>query len=201
MFPERAARRQFGTREWHTEPMRGILRVVILAVVAGWPCTVSAQGIAESLHELRLLVRPGETVTVVDTTGREVKGRIESLSASDIVLRTSAGPRQWTDADLKTIRQRRGDSLGNGALIGFGVGAGIGIAGGLALRESGESGAVVAAFAALYGGLGAGIGVGIDALITHEYVIFDAAHARRATLHVRPVATRRQRGVQVVLSF
>ncbi len=165
------------------------------------PSSALAQGIAESLHELRLLVRPGETVTVRDAAGREVKGRIESLSATAIVLQTPGGPQQWSDADLREIRQRRGDPLGNGALIGLGVGAAIGVAGGLALRESGESGAVVAAFAAVYGGLGAGIGVGIDALVTRQYVIYRPRGAPAITLGLAPLITPGARGLRVSLSF
>jgi hypothetical protein len=183
--------------------MPGITRVglILCATLLAWPAGAAAQGIATSLHELRLLVRPGETVTVVDTSGREVKGRIESLSAAQIVLRTPDGPRQWSDPDLRVIRQRRGDSLGNGALIGFGIGAGIGIAGGLALRESGETGAVVAAFGALYGGIGAGIGVGFDALITRTYVIYDPVGAPRPQVRVLPLVAPTRQGLVVSVSF
>lgn len=181
--------------------MTNRLRVgLALALTAGLPAAAGAQGIAESLHELRLLVRPGETVTVVETSGREVTGRIETLSASQIVLSTSGGRQQWHDGDLRSIRQRRGDPLGNGALIGLGVGAGLGLAGGLALDDGDDAG-LVASVTLVYGGLGAAIGVGVDALITRQYVIYEPSGTPRAQVRIQPLLTPRRQGVRVSLSF
>jgi hypothetical protein len=140
-------------------------------------------------------------VTVTDATGRDTKGRIESLSSAEIVLRTPDGLRRWSDPDVRAIRQRRGDSLANGALIGFGVGAGLGIAGGVALLESGDSRAVVPALGALYGGLGAGIGVGIDALVTRTYVIYEPSGAARPRVRLMPLLAPEVRGLQVAVLF
>lgn len=174
--------------------------LVLQALLVLLPASAFAQGIAESLHELRLLVRPGETITVIDTSGSEVKGRIESLSSSQLVLATPAGPRSWTDRDVSSVRQRRSDSLGNGAWIGLGTGAAIGVAGGLALRESGAN-AVVFWVGAFYGGIGAGIGAGIDALVRSESVILQRAAAPPVAVRVSPLVTARARGVQVAVSF
>ncbi len=181
--------------------MRHVLRVVFaIGLVASLQSPVLAQGIAASLHELRLLVRPGETVTVTQPDGRDVRGRIASLSGARIVLETSSGQQAWTEDDIARIRQRRADSLANGALIGLGVGAGIGLAGGLALRESGEDGLVFAVMA-VYGGIGAGVGVGFDAIVRSEYVIFERATSPPVSLRFSPLVTAHARGVRLSLSF
>jgi hypothetical protein len=174
---------------------------IALALLLAAPGLAGAQGIANSLHELRLLVRAGDTVTVQDTGGREVKGRIDALSASRLVLVTSSGRREWEDADLRVIRQRRGDSLGNGALIGLGVGAGLGLAGGLALQEESDEAGLVATIMLVYGGLGAAIGVGVDALVTRQYVIYERPDAARPQVRVTPLLTPRAQGLRVTLSF
>ncbi len=178
--------------------IKALLALPILLVLL--PASAAAQGIAGSLHELRLLVRPGETITVIDPSGNEVKGRIESLSSSQLVLATPSGPRSWGDRDVLSIRQRRSDSLANGAWIGLGTGAAIGVAGALAIRETGADDAVfwVGAF---YGGIGAGIGAGIDALVRSEYVIFQRAAAPPVAVRVSPLVTAKARGVQVAVSF
>ena len=177
------------------------IAVFALALLIALPPTTRAQGIANSLHELRLLVRPGETVTVVDGTGREVRGRIESLSASQIVLGTPQGPQKWGDGDLRSIRQRRGDSLGNGALIGMGVGGGLALTAGLLLVEEEDEAGWVAGATLVYAGLGAAIGLGIDALITREYVIYEPTGKPAARLRVSPLLNHDAQGVRVTLSF
>lgn len=183
--------------------LRPLFCVVIVAMcLAAGPSLASAQGIANSLHELRLLVRPGETVTIVDDSGAVVRGRITTLSPSQIVLDTGGGARAWREADVRTIRQRRGDPLGNGAVIGLGVGAGLGLTAGLLLREEVDEVGWVAMATVIYGGLGAAVGVGVDALVTRELVIFEGGGgAPRAQLRITPLLTAHARGVSVALRF
>ena len=85
-----------------------------------------AQGVAYTFTELRLLVRPGETISVVDAAGREMTGRIVELWPSKLALRRAAGTHEVLERDVQTIWQRRGDSLRNGALWGLGSGAALG---------------------------------------------------------------------------
>ena len=72
--------------------------------------------------------------------------------------------RDLREADVTTIRQRRGDSLQNGALAGLCIGAGL-TAILFALSGDDVNGGWAALGIAIYGGVGAGIGVGVDALI------------------------------------
>lgn len=184
-------------------PTRPLLYALIVAAcLAAWPSAASAQGIANTLHELRLLVRPGETVTVADGTGTTVRGRIATLSPSEIVLETSGGKRAWSEGEVRTIRQRRGDPLSNGALIGLGVGAGLGLAAGLVIVDEGNEVGWVVMPTLIYGGLGAAIGVGIDALVTRELVIFEGkGGAPRTQCRITPLLTPRAQGVSVAVRF
>ena len=167
--------------------MRTIVRGIVLGVGL-LTCTSSAeaQEIATSLSELQLLVRPGETVTVTDAEGRSVKGQVEVLSPSLLVLSDRSGRHEWADSDIASIRQVKSDSLGNGALIGLAVGGGIGLVGVIV--------------AAVYAGIGAGVGVGIDALIRKEYVVYQPS-APRTQVRLVPLLTPTRQGLAVSVSF
>ena len=152
---------------------RLVFLVLCLAVA---PQVALAQGIAKSFDELRLLVRPGDTVTVTDSkTGTDVKGKIFTLSASSLILTVDKSQKEWREGDVSVIHQNRGDSLKNGALWGFAIGGALGVAAGVSLAIEEDDGAALAVglvAGALYGGIGAGIGVGIDALVTTPQVIY-----------------------------
>jgi hypothetical protein len=167
------------------------------------PAGASAQGIAKSFDELRLLVRTGDAVTVTDVAGREVTGKISALSPTSLSLQVDRQPREWSEADVATIKSRYRDSLGNGALIGLAIGAGTTAALIAASMESEDnvSGGEVAAVVAIYGGIGAGIGVGVDAMITRKRVIFEKPPTTGASIQLAPFLTRRRAGGLVSIRF
>jgi hypothetical protein len=140
---------------------------------------------------------------VTDAQGREVKGRILSLSTDALTLE-GGRPRSFGAPDVSAIQVRRNDSLANGALIGLGVGSGLTLVACLADTEAREAGWCVAA-AAVYGGIGAGIGVGIDALIPGKKILAYRAPAPSgappARLSIAPVVTPRAKGVAVSFAF
>ncbi len=176
-------------------------RISLLAVLFVAPGISSAQGIAKTLDELRLLTRPGETVTITDVSGRRVRGRIGALSPTAIELQVNGQPRTWSEADVATIAQRHSDSLANGALWGLAVGAGLASLAVAAVGvDDGDAGYAAVAIA-FYGGVGAGIGVGVDALIRRERVIFERPGSTKADWRVTPVVTPHVRGARVSLRF
>ncbi|WP_291984130.1 hypothetical protein [Luteitalea sp.] len=184
--------------------MRSVVRGILLgtALVAS-VSTARAQGVASNLRELQLLVRPGETVTVTDAQGREVQGQIQTLSPSLLALSGRSGRRAWTEVDIVSIRQRKSDSLWNGALIGLAVGGGVGIAGGIAATEDNKNEKGWVPFlGALYGGIGAGIGVGIDAMFRDDHEIFRSTSApQRTEVGLVPLLTPKRQGLLVSLAF
>jgi hypothetical protein len=164
-----------------------------------------AQELAGSFDQLRVLVKPGDTVRVTDSTGQEARGTIATLSSTSLELLVEGNRRSFLETDVQTIRQRRSDPLGNGAKWGFGIGAALGLFGGLALAsEYDNAAAAVPLMALFYGGLGAGIGVGIDAMISSDQVIFSRTTATSA--QVTPVSAssapnRRGIGIRASLTF
>jgi hypothetical protein len=52
---------------------------------------------------------------VTDSAGIETTGKIASLSPSSLTLLSDGLRREWREIDVATIKQRRADSLANGA--------------------------------------------------------------------------------------
>ena len=181
--------------------MTRFLTVFLAVVLTGtFAVPASAQGVATSFTELRLLVGAGDTATIRRHGGEESKGKILSLSPTSIALLTHGERRDFDEGDVSTIVQRRQDSLRNGALWGAGVASvlfGIGLA---QVCEGECPSALLATGILFYGGLGAGIGVGIDALVTSPSVIYERASSS-SRLHLSPLVGRHRSGVAVSMAF
>jgi hypothetical protein len=180
-----------------------VMGAVVLLLGLGGTRTY-AQGVATSFDQLSVLVKPGDKITVVDPAGREAEGRIGSLSRDRLTLITPAGPLDLGEPDVAQIRQRRGDSLQNGAIIGAAAGAGYGLAM-LAVSASISDGgdlipSSVVTGMVLFTGLGAAAGVGIDALITRRQVIY-RARPGEPRFSVSPVLGGGRRGATVTVRF
>ncbi len=177
-----------------------VLMIPAVVVVLSAPAAARAQPVAETLDQLRFVLEPGADIRVVGIDGKTVAGTFETISGASLAL-TVHGARVSLEQDrILCIRQRRDDSLGNGARNGFIVGAALGLLGGLAIHSEGGSAAFIPATTLMYGGIGAGVGVGIDALIRSERTVYDA-HARHASLSIAPVVVRTRKGVAVTVGF
>jgi hypothetical protein len=176
--------------------VRVLLSALVVAVAAP---AVEAQEPATSLDQLRVLVKPGDTVTITDDAGRETKGKIASLSSASLELSVDGGLRNFSESNVRVVRQRRPDSLRNGTLWGLAVGAGIGLLAGF--DGDGYDFAWGLGGAAMYGGIGAGIGVGIDAALkSNQTLLFNPARSQ-AALKLRPVMSDGRVGMSASLSF
>lgn len=180
--------------------MRAITCGVVVSLVLAVGTMAGAQDVATSFSELRLLTKAGDTVTVTDTRGREVKGRIAVLSPEQLVVTDRAGRHEWAEADVVGIRQRRPDSLLNGALIGMGVGAGIVLAAAVADDVSGPDTDWYVLGAFIYGGIGAAIGVGFDALSKDELDVF-RREPPRAQVRLQPMLAPSGGGLRLAVVF
>jgi hypothetical protein len=165
--------------------------------------SAGAQDVAGSFDQLRVLIKAGDTVTVTDASGAEVKGKIAEISSASLVLLAGGNRRELHENDVTTIRQRRDDRLANGAAWGFGIGGGLGLLLSLAIADEVESGgAWPLLVAGLYGGIGTGIGVGVDALIKGQQVIYaKRASAASTKFTVSPIVGAGRRGVQISLGL
>ncbi len=178
--------------------------VLLCLFFAAMTQTAWAQGIAGSFEQLKVLVRPGDTVTVTETTGQELTGKIDELSSSTIALLAGGTRRVLSEGDVRTVQQRHNDSLANGALYGLAIGAGAATALIIAVAavDSEEVDAGLAALAiGAYGGIGAGVGVGVDALIRKRHVIYQRQSLAGVQVGIAPWLTSQRKGVLVTLRF
>lgn len=126
------------------------------------------------------------------------------LSRDLLTLITEAGPRLLSEVDVVRIRQRRDDSLRNGAIIGAAAGAGYGL-GILAILASVDDGggpipAGVVTGMVVFTGIGAAVGVGIDALITRSQVIYRRLSGPNR-VSVSPLFGSGRRGAVITVTF
>ena len=163
----------------------------------------AAQEPVRSFDQLDTRLKPGDTVWVTDAQGREIKGKITSLAAEVLALKAD-GSRTFSAADVRLVEERRGDSLLNGGLIGFGIGGvGFGLTC-LATIDDQDRG-WCALVTVVYGGIGAAAGVAVDALIPGKKIVVYRAPApggaRTSRLSVSPLVTPRTKGVALSFAF
>jgi hypothetical protein len=173
---------------------------LLLAFLVSGTTELTAQE-ARSFEQLQLLVKPDDTITVLEITGKVTKGRIVQLTDSTLQLMTDGVLRELPQNRTMQIRQKREDSLSNGAKYGALVGGGLGalMAAGLYIMVDHCIGCAVAVGAG-YSAMGAGVGVGIDALIRRERVIFTPAPAS-SRVTIRPLLSAQRRGVSLSWAF
>ena len=160
---------------------------------------VSAQ-VANSFEQLQVLVKPGDRISVTDVNGTLSQGMIAALSRSTLQLTVAGAPRDLSESDVVMIRQRRRDSLTNGATIGAVVGGVFGILGGvLACAEQGNCAGSAVFAVSIFTAMGAGAGVGIDALIVRQQTIYRRGTSGR--LDVKPVFSAGRKGIAFTVSF
>lgn len=169
--------------------MRSVILAVLVVFVAG---RAQAQELAGTLDQLRVLVKPGEQLTVTDTAGKSLRGRLTQLDDSSLVLEDGKHTYRFGTVDIERISRRGGDSVGNGASIGLAIGAVFGA--GVAISVGETLYAIPAGL--VYGGLGAGIGVGIDALIRGQRLVYVRS---KTTLSLAPIISRERKGVMLTL--
>ena len=99
-----------------------------LVLVLGSCVAAEAQPQASAFGDLWRHVKSGDTVFVMDGSGRETTGVFAKVSDSNLSLLVDG---QLQDLPVTDVRQiaRRGDSVWNGFLIGAAIGAVIGVPG------------------------------------------------------------------------
>lgn len=185
-----------------TPPTSRIATLLLLLLVTA--PFAEAQEAATSLEQLQRLLREGDSVTVTDTSGREITGRIADLSASSLTLLAGTRRHDFADAGIRMIRQRRNDSLVNGTVVGAVAGAAVGLVWMAAITCDGcswDPSWFPAAMVGLTTGIGAGVGVGIDALIHGRQVIYSRPATSASTMRVTPFALHGRKGVLVSIGF
>ena len=172
---------------------RLLVMTVMVAVLGG---RADAQELASDLNQLRALVKPGDGLTVTDTDGKRVKGKLTQLDDLRIVLevrdRSGVVVTNCCEFDghmVATIKKR--DSLWDGALIGLAAGFGSGALWGIAAQDI----YILVGLPVPFGGIGAVVGAVIDGLSQREIYA-----KSRTTVSVAPVIDRHRKGVVFTLS-
>ena len=95
----------------------------VLTLAAARPA--SAQIAVSTFEQLQAGVKPGDRLFVIDKTGIETDGRLQSLSPEVLTLALKGQQeRHFTRDDVVVIRKLTHDSVWNGAAIwGAGIGA------------------------------------------------------------------------------
>jgi hypothetical protein len=191
-----------------------LLPALIVALDAIGATPALAQGRVLTLDEIRREVIPGDLITVVQTTGDSLRGRLLRFGDDEFDLRPETGrgpgrPRRMLDVTIPysgiTSLERPRDSSRNGAMIGAGIGGGVAVA--MFVRavavdrnEIDEWAASYLAFGTICTGIGALAGWAIDSARSRPHVSFKAPAARTRTVRAVPVLSRRP-GVALVLLF
>lgn len=145
--------------------------------------TAGAQQPAHSFDELTPRIQLGDTVYLVEGSGRETKGRIATLSDIALTMSVDGTRREFIAGDVQRIERRTRDSVRNGLLIGAAAGALVGFRVGKAADspacprsgiECGQGAAIGTVGGAFWGAVGGWIA---DALIRKREIIY-AAHDR-----------------------
>jgi hypothetical protein len=165
---------------------------------------VSAQALARSFDQLQVLVRPGETIWVIDNGGVEVKGTLVAITPDRLDVQAPGGARTWSPLDVRRVRHQESDSLGNGVLWGAVVGGGAAGALWVAACASDEcnSGDVGWGLLAtgIYAAAGAGIGALVDLAHRSSRVVYEAP-AASSSLVVAPIVGTTRTGVAIGVRF
>ena len=186
------------------------------ALAGQLPTTGGARGEVRvaTLDELRQELKPGDFISVVQTTGDSVRGRVQRFGSTDIALRAEphqASLEQRRPLDLtiplSAIQslERPRDPSRNGALIGAGIGAGVTLAGfvyaaAVDYNEIDEWGPTYLAMGGIYTGLGALAGWAIDRARSKPHLRFDTPSSGAPTFRAVPPLSRGV-GMTMVLSF
>jgi len=185
--------------------VRSLLGALLVSMaVAG---SAQAQTPAQSFGELQRVLKPGQSVVVTDTAGRQSKGTVTDVDASSLTVDLSTktyGPRRtftFRDNTVTTIARR--DSLFNGTLIG--VGAGI-LAFKLFDRQicHGDPecswNAAIPVGVPIFLPLGAALGALMDRDIGNQ-VLYQASSTPRTTVTLVPWVAGRRQGLALAMRF
>lgn len=184
--------------------------IVALVTIGGLPAL--AQVREATLEELRHELSPGDFISLVQTSGESVTGRLVGFgdSALDIrsEIREDTGKHRLNiTVPLATIRslERPRDSSRNGLLIGAGIGGGFVLgmfvyAAAVDYNEIDEWAPMYLAMGAVYTGVGALVGWAIDSAHSKPRVRFNAPSAETIRIGVAPLLARRK-GMAFVIAF
>ena len=139
---------------------------------------------SSTFQELALRLKAGDAVSVVDTSGREVNGRVATLSDVAVALTVDGVRQEFATDRIERIYRKRRDPVKNGLLIGAAAGAVVGFSAGRSSdspdcprsgSECGQGALIGTVGGAFWGTVGGWI---VDVLIRRRETIYQALGPR-----------------------
>ena len=165
----------------------------------------SAGQAVETFDQLHTLLKPGDTVRVTDTQGREAKGKIREIGPALLVIDGTWRQRRYVAEVVQAVERPGHGHAAKGAMVGAVAGFVLGV---LGCQEdddffscSGEGHMILGGFLAAVGtGLGAAVGAEIR---SSPELVYRAAPTQSsgARLWVSPAVTARSKALVVRLTF
>lgn len=176
----------------------------LLLISLGTSSLFAQSKTVNSFDELRSVVMPGDEIRVTDRNGKSVSGRLDGVSGDSISLRTKQTIVQVRQMDVSEISRRKGDSVLNGSLIGFGAGLAAGIV--VTSVATGGGGCNLSNFCtltiALSTAAGTGIGLGLDASKGKREILYTpSGTAGRHGIQFAPLVSRQGFGIALTARF
>jgi hypothetical protein len=175
----------------------------VLITLLSLAATASAQPQATSFAELQGRLKIGDTVNVTNDAGEIIKGDVERVSDTMLVLRSGGHDLLLPVLNVQRI-SRPVHTLRNGALIGLAAGftvgaiaAGSSSCGYLCLSKP----AGILLIGGLVGAAGMGTGAAVGASIHRERVIFERTTTGHREVAVVPLVSRAGAGLRVEIGF
>ena len=155
-----------------------------------------------SFGELQGLIKPGETITVIDRGGKSTTGRLDSISATSVRVVTANDPKEFTNTAISQITKKRHDALWNGAIIGLIAGAAVaGFASNAATSGQGCNDTSFCRTVLLAGAAaGLGIGTALDLAKGKRDVVYTPTIVSRR-IEIVPVLSKWERGFALTARF
>jgi len=175
----------------------------VLVTLLSLSAAANAQPQVASFAELQGRVKIGDAVNVTDDAGKTIKGNVEQVSDTMLVLRSDGN-----DLPLPVLKVQRISrpvrTLRNGAFIGLAAGFTIGaITAGSSscsyLCLSSPAGILL--IGGLVGAAGMGTGAAVGGSIHREHVIFERTATGHREVAVVPLVSRAGAGLRVDIGF
>jgi hypothetical protein len=140
-------------------------------------------------------MRTGDSVTITDTAGAKIHGRLADFSPGQMTLLVGGERHAVAANSIQRVQRTR-----VGVLLGAIVGGGVGVVSGLALSSYASNEGFNGTTAFLIPvAIGLGAGIGVDALVNLPRTVYKRTPGTRVT--VAPILAPGTRGGAVRISF
>jgi hypothetical protein len=153
---------------------------------------------AQTNSEIQSTVKSGMRVAIVDDEGREIEGRVDTVSDRSLLVRAKKDRKEIPFDSI--VRIERPDGVANGALTGLFVGVALGLIGGFADGQGTSRQPTFALISALGNGvICTGLGTAIDAMFNHRRTLYQRGGEPQT--RVTPIVGRHAAGAALSLTW